>query len=143
MDVSQYWAAVRQTREKLEAIAREYPEPISLDPKRGPIGGKVYITSLADAITGTVEGAVCESNIQNAAERIIGRTHRVSTQEEIERFHQDLTARGDALARTELRNKPNAPIFISQEQAQQAGIIMHPPPPAPAKVREKTPPSAA
>lgn len=70
----------------------------------------VYLTSIDDRYRGRVGGVTCEATIEVAAKALAknaqgGATHNLATQEEIDRFKRDQTARADILAKVADANK--------------------------------------
>lgn len=128
MTTRQYWQGVRQLREKLASVSVEQsPEcPIVHDEQRGPLGGKVYITSIDDPLGSVVGGRVCEATIDVAASRIVEKTHRESTPEDIARFHAEQLQRANDCVLQEIRNRAaqgRGNFQITQDQAEQAGLV--------------------
>lgn len=124
MTSNQYWAGVRQMREKLsELSAHDNPDiPIQIHPTRGPFGGMVHITSIDDPMNLGVGGRVCEATIENAAQRLVERTHRISEPAEISKYYEDQRAREDQYAATEMKRSSKT-LTITHEQAQDMGIV--------------------
>jgi cell division ATPase FtsA len=88
MDLNKYWADVKTVQLSLP------PQPI------------YYLTSIDSPDKGIVGGRVMDvPNAKQAAERIVGRTHRLSTPEEIAQFKADLERQEQELADIELKRK--------------------------------------
>jgi hypothetical protein len=77
-DVRKYWRA----RRDLEATLPEVN----------------YITSIGNEVTGAVGGRVFLADREVTARGLVEQTHRISTAEEVERFHQEMAER-DAVCR--------------------------------------------
>ena len=114
MDARTYWMAVAEQR---RAIQEAFPT------------GQVFITSLHNPLHGMVGDRVFEVTVENAARMLVGAggraSHRLSTKEEIKRFHEETDQRARDCAAEELRKKSST-LVISEQQAVAAGIMQSP-----------------
>jgi hypothetical protein len=79
-----YWGSVTEREAQLRKdFARE---------------GVVWICSIEDPMHGLTGGAVCEASFRHAATRLIDRTHRIATAEEIAREEEERRRRSAACA---------------------------------------------
>jgi hypothetical protein len=78
----------------------------------------IYITSEEDFLHGITGGAIFEANAKNAAERMVEKTHRLSTPEEIERFKSQKRQREMQCAVITDRQKQTTMLKQSPEQNQ-------------------------
>lgn len=117
-----YWQAVHQ-------VLAQLPHEV------------IYITSVEDIVRGQVGGRVCAVDRDVAAQRLVERSHQLSTQEEIERERRDSAERSRVCAETEFRRrleKTGPTIQLSDEQALRLGVIPgQAPPPPPASGKQK------
>lgn len=104
-----YWGLVAQTRSHLNEVN--------------------YLTSIEDPLTGQVGGKVCGASREVAAECIVKRSHRLSTEEEILQFHAEIKERDRLCAENEFRKrqeKGGTVTILDQETAIRLGAL--PPP---------------
>jgi len=73
MDIKLYWAERRKLETQLETIT--------------------YLCSLEDPSRGLTGGRVCSADRETAARCLTEKTHRIASEGEIQKFHEDLEAR--------------------------------------------------
>jgi hypothetical protein len=121
-----YWAHVH-------SVAPTLPE-VPVRTAQGQIfAPAVYITSLDDPLKGQVGGAVCSADRETAARRIVERSHRLSTDEEIAQFYAAMNQRNHDCAEIETRKKLEKGGLITvlhPDAAQRYGVELGPFPPA-------------
>lgn len=88
MDLHQYWREVHEVMDTL------------------PKADVYFLTSIPNSEKGTTAGSICDIGIKKeAARRIVEKTHRPSTPEEIEQFHANLKRQTEELAAIEIKRK--------------------------------------
>lgn len=90
----------------------------------------VLITSLDLPEKGVYPNVTCETSLDAAAGFIAGRTHRVATPEEVDRFYAEQRKRSDACAVESMRNRQQSVTMLTPELAAQMGMIQRPVEPA-------------
>jgi hypothetical protein len=86
MDLRKYWRSVRLTEETLPA-------------------GDVFLISVENEERGTSGGQISSATREYAARWIVGGTHRLATEPEIELYRLEMKARTDAILVAELNKK--------------------------------------
>lgn len=129
--VSEFWFGVREERDIIFAAlkeSKEQPKDAVLDKQMcrtkactsGFYLGWCYITSIRNRDRGTLEGDICEANINLAGQRIAEGTHRLATDEEIKKHKADHAKRAVELKRTineEIRRRTGQRQVDPAEQA--------------------------
>jgi hypothetical protein len=91
-----------------------------------------FITSVDLPERGVTPGATCEVSAETAARRIAERSHRLSSQAEIDKFHKDQAARDRECRILTEKQKNNSILALTPELATQLGFL------APAVEQEKS-----
>jgi hypothetical protein len=109
-NVQSFWLAATRHTDRLRA---EFP------------GGFVYVTSVDDGEpdTLTVAGRVVTADYKTAGRYLAGRTHRVSTPEEITAYEADLARRTEELRLIEVAKKPGVTVMPAPSDANQQELI--------------------
>jgi hypothetical protein len=109
---SPYWQAVFETESEIQ-------------PQRNIDGCPVFfITSVANKLREITGGYVVDCNARNAAQRIVEASHRMSTEEEVQKYYSDQARRGDDCRLTEDKRKTQGAVLkISRADLRKLGEV--------------------
>jgi len=99
MDVRQYYSDRRKIAVDL---VKQFPD------------GIVYITSIFNRERNTTEGATCSVGIDNATRCLVEGTHRLATEEEIDRFNQLQETNRVEAAKGEQRKRQQYVVVVNE-----------------------------
>ena len=140
-DIARYWSLVAEQRTKLlrqtgldvsGLTAAEMKHFAKSD------ANVIYITSLTSEIDALVGGRVFGVTVELAAQRIIEHSHRLATEEEIKRYHDEQDARNRICNEIEARKrmeKGGVQVSVDRDTAEAMGIV--PPRATPKPAKEK------
>jgi hypothetical protein len=98
-DIKRYWHLVAEQRAKLPS--------------------EVWLTSIERPLEGITGGATCAVTREIAARRLVEQSHRIATEEEIQKFHADQREREQLCAQLEFRRqreKGGVTVSVTPEQ---------------------------
>lgn len=101
---------------KVQGFYRRVNEAVADLTSNDPSIRSCFVTSLDHPEHGVSAGAVCEATIPVAARLIANRTHRASTEAEVDKFHADQAERAKELAYLTAKNKTQSVMVVSAEQ---------------------------
>jgi hypothetical protein len=112
MKRSPYWQAVHEIEAEIKPQRHDGGVPI------------FFITSVESKLKRINGGYVVDCNIRNAAQRIVEGSHRLSTEEEIQKYYADQARRSDDCRLTEDKRKTQGAVLkISRADLRKLGEV--------------------